>query len=386
MRTHSNSHPPRIQFSSVTFGYKPCSLIFKKVNLTIESSKDSGKVVSVIGPSGSGKTTLLRLIAGLEKEKEGSIEIQGNRISYLPQSVVIFEYLNAKQNACYFLNIAAQKQIVRQEIGNGNFEEYRKKLDIDFDKLSNTPHQGWSGGQKQRLCLLRALSIDPDILLLDEPCNGLDVSVRRDFLRDLRRVAYDRKKLIIYVSHHSDEVLWIADEVLLLRGIQSEQEIETCEFSINLYNLHMIINQPPNLETLLYFLHPLNIFDNCTFDGKNLLKISQSSDAAESWQCSITSKDGELPHNTQRCVIAFCANTLTQIDGRAQLYKLSLTIRAQSQAQDYGIAETHNGTRLFVPMIRQDITVGQKVDFLLRGPAWFFADKNQKGIKVTLSP
>jgi iron(III) transport system ATP-binding protein len=188
---------------------------------------ETGKLVCILGPSGCGKTTLLRVIAGLELQDTGVIEIGGRDVSYLPpaqrdfgivfQSYALFPNLNVEQNVGYGL---VNRRKARREIA----QRVRELLELVGlpDQGAKYPAQ-LSGGQQQRVALARALACSPSLLLLDEPLSALDARVRvrlRDEVRALQR----RLGLTsIMVTHDQEEALAMADRIVVMNHGRVEQ-------------------------------------------------------------------------------------------------------------------------------------------------------------------
>jgi iron(III) transport system ATP-binding protein len=188
---------------------------------------EKGKLVCFLGPSGCGKTTLLRVIAGLETQVAGRIEIAGCDVSYLPparrdlgivfQSYALFPNLTVAQNVGYGL---VNRRRGHREIAG----RVREMLE-----LVGMPEQGakypaqLSGGQQQRVALARALATSPSLLLLDEPLSALDARVRvrlRDEIKTLQR----RLGLTtIMVTHDQEEALAMADRIVVMNRGRVEQ-------------------------------------------------------------------------------------------------------------------------------------------------------------------
>jgi len=225
--TNSESEPtadssPHVRAVKITKRFGAFTAI-DSVTLEVEA----GKLVCILGPSGCGKTTLLRVIAGLELQHAGVIEIGGRDVSYLPpaqrdfgivfQSYALFPNLTVDENVGYGL---VNRRMARREIA----KRVRELLE-----LVGLPDQGGkypaqlSGGQQQRVALARALACSPSLLLLDEPLSALDARVRvrlRDEVRSLQR----RLGLTsIMVTHDQEEALAMADRIVVMNHGRVEQ-------------------------------------------------------------------------------------------------------------------------------------------------------------------
>lgn len=179
-------------------------------------------VTAIFGQSGCGKTTLLRCIAGLERADQGLFKINTQvwqdhssflpthrrRVGYVFQESQLFEHLNAEQNLHYGLRRTPSNE---QRIP---FDEAVELLNLS-PLLARMPSE-LSGGQRQRIAIGRALLSNPSLLLMDEPLANLDLQSKADILPYLDRLHEELKTPIIYVSHSPDEVVRIADRMLLL--------------------------------------------------------------------------------------------------------------------------------------------------------------------------
>ena len=178
---------------------------------------EAGEFVSVIGASGSGKTTLLRIIAGLQSPTEGSILIDGEKrgkpggkMGVVFQRDSLWPWRSVIGNAAYGLEIRgidqtqAERTAMRyiEMVGLSGYEQY-------------FPHQ-LSGGMRQRVNLARALTIEPDILLMDEPFAALDAQTREIMQLELTRIWRDTGKTILFVTHQIDEAVFLSDRVVTL--------------------------------------------------------------------------------------------------------------------------------------------------------------------------
>lgn len=165
-----------------------------------------------MGPSGSGKTTLAksiieshydRPIAGLSVSQASAV------ISYLPQNSVLFPDLSVAQNARLLKNVGRYRAHFNDEL----FCEIAAMLRLETLLTSDISVEKVSGGEAQRLMLLRTLSVRPDLLILDEPATGLDPVVRESFLIDLFSILERLSVSALYISHHWDEIAFLCGKV-----------------------------------------------------------------------------------------------------------------------------------------------------------------------------
>lgn len=187
----------------------------------------SGSLTALLGPSGSGKSTLLRSIAGLEILDEGAVEIEGRNVTTEPpqkrgigfvfQHYAAFKHMTVRDNVGFGLSIRKRPKA-----------EINKKVD---DLLEIVGLGGYhkrypaqlSGGQRQRMALARALAVDPEVLLLDEPFGALDAKVRADLRTWLRRLHDEVHVTTVLVTHDQAEALDVADRIAVMNAGQIEQ-------------------------------------------------------------------------------------------------------------------------------------------------------------------
>ena len=195
-----------------------------------------GKLVSLLGPSGCGKTTTLRMIAGLERNDGGTIEIDNTVVSdparrifhgadrrpigIVFQSYAIWPHMTVEQNVMFPLR-AGKNKVAKPAARQRALEALDMVGLADF---ATRPAPDLSGGQQQRVALARALVREPKVLLLDEPLSNLDKGLR-DRMRDqIREVQLKLGITTVFVTHDQDEALAISDEVILMnRGHIFEQ-------------------------------------------------------------------------------------------------------------------------------------------------------------------
>jgi ABC-type Fe3+/spermidine/putrescine transport system ATPase subunit len=204
-------------------------------NVTMTLAPD--EVVVILGPSGCGKTSLLRLIAGFEYPDSGWIKMDDQMLSSKHQKLapsrrhlnMVFQDLGLWPHMTVFNNIAfglKRSGITRQQI-------VARTKEI-LQQVSLQPHQQrfpsqLSGGEKQRLAIGRAIATTPDYLLLDEPFNNLDVILKQEMIDLLLALKKKMGMGILYVTHHLDEVLSLADRVIAMQHGQLRQIIENTQ-------------------------------------------------------------------------------------------------------------------------------------------------------------
>ncbi|KDF01591.1 sulfate ABC transporter ATP-binding protein [Mycolicibacterium aromaticivorans JS19b1 = JCM 16368] len=187
----------------------------------------AGSLTALLGPSGSGKSTLLRAIAGLDQPDTGTITINGRDVTNVPpqrrgigfvfQHYAAFKHLTVRENVAFGLKIRKKPKA-----------EVKAKVDDLLEVVglagfqTRYPNQ-LSGGQRQRMALARALAVDPEVLLLDEPFGALDAKVRDDLRTWLRRLHDEVHVTTVLVTHDQAEALDVADRIAVLNKGRIEQ-------------------------------------------------------------------------------------------------------------------------------------------------------------------
>jgi osmoprotectant transport system ATP-binding protein len=189
-----------------------------------------GETVALIGESGSGKSTLLRLLLGLLSPDAGEVRFGGEpirgddpafrrRVGYVVQGGALFPHLTAAGNAAL---VARHLRWAPERIAR-RLAELTALTRLPPDALDRFPH-ALSGGQAQRVSLARALFLDPELLLLDEPLGALDPLTRADLQLDLRRAFDDLGKTVVFVTHDLAEAAFFSRRLVLLRDGRIVQE------------------------------------------------------------------------------------------------------------------------------------------------------------------
>jgi iron(III) transport system ATP-binding protein len=211
-----------VVFERVTKAFGPVVAV-KDVSFEIEP----GALVTLLGPSGCGKTTTLRLIAGLEMPTSGRIRIGDDDVTALPaterdvsmvfQSYALFPHMTVLENVAYGLSVSGWK---RAE-AHGRAEEglalvglagYGKRLPSEL-----------SGGQQQRVAVARALVLEPEVLLFDEPLSNLDAKLRRHVREEIRELQQKLGLTSVYVTHDQGEALAVSDRIIVMRNAEIAQ-------------------------------------------------------------------------------------------------------------------------------------------------------------------
>jgi sulfate transport system ATP-binding protein len=193
------------------------------VSLTVPD----GSLTALLGPSGSGKSTLLRIIAGLEEPDDGTVLInQEDATSKPPQKRgvgFVFQHYAAFKHMTVYENVAFGLKIRKQDRGKIR-KRVHELLDlVQLEGLAERYPSQLSGGQRQRMALARALAIEPQVLLLDEPFGALDAKVRKDLRSWLRRLHDEVHVTTVFVTHDQEEAMDIAEQLVVMNEGQIEQ-------------------------------------------------------------------------------------------------------------------------------------------------------------------
>ncbi|NTJ62147.1 ABC transporter ATP-binding protein [Agrobacterium rhizogenes] len=208
----------------------PGSVVFENVRKTfgaftaipdLSLTIEPGTLVTLLGPSGCGKTTTLRMLAGLEHPSSGRILIGGKDVTMLPanerdvsmvfQSYALFPHMTALDNVAYGLESSGMKRKAARE----KAEDALSLVGLSGMGL-RLPAE-LSGGQQQRVAVARALVVEPQVLLLDEPLSNLDARLRRRVRTDIRELQQRLGFTAVYVTHDQDEALAVSDRIIVMK-------------------------------------------------------------------------------------------------------------------------------------------------------------------------
>ena len=195
----------------------------QEIDLTVHDNE----FVVLVGPSGSGKSTLLRIVAGLERQSEGSVAIDGRDMAGIApkdrdvamvfQSHALYPHMNVFDNLAFNQRIRG----VDRKTVDRKVREVAERLEIT-ELLRRRPRQ-MSGGQRQRVAIGRALVRDPRIFLFDEPLSNLDAELRVRLRTVIKRLHKEMRRTSVYVTHDQVEAMTLADRVVVLRDGRIEQ-------------------------------------------------------------------------------------------------------------------------------------------------------------------
>jgi sulfate transport system ATP-binding protein len=186
-----------------------------------------GSLTALLGPSGSGKSTLLRIVAGLEQPDSGHILLDGQDVTtarpqdrgigFVFQHYAAFAHMSVRENVAFGLRIRKRPK----DETTARVDELLKLVGLT-KWAEQRPHQ-LSGGQRQRMALARALAIQPNVLLLDEPFGALDATVRAELRQWLRKLHDEQGVTTVLVTHDQEEAMEVADRIAVMNAGQIEQ-------------------------------------------------------------------------------------------------------------------------------------------------------------------
>jgi NitT/TauT family transport system ATP-binding protein len=207
---------PAVEFSSVSTAFAG-ETVLEAIDFRVED----GEFVCLLGPSGCGKSTTLRLLGGLLRQDSGSIRVAGrppeeawSELAYVFQQPRLLPWRNVLSNVMLGMElrgVEASRAARRQ----------RAVRQLELAGLGNDLRKypgALSGGERQRVSIARALSLDPRIILMDEPLSALDVSTRKKLRGDIHDLRARTGKTVLFVTHDIDDALALADRVLIFSG------------------------------------------------------------------------------------------------------------------------------------------------------------------------
>jgi ABC-type Fe3+/spermidine/putrescine transport system ATPase subunit len=211
-----------IDLSNITKSYGGLPVL-KGCSLAVEK----GQVMTLLGPSGCGKTTLLRTLAGFVTPEAGRVVVGGSDITRLPpnrrsvgyvfQNYALFPHLTVADNVAYGLKVRRRPAAeIRDRVG-------RALELVSLTGFEQRHPAQLSGGQQQRVAIARVLVLEPEVLLLDEPFNALDATLRLSMQTELRKLITRLGMTSIFVTHDQSEAMMLSDQVAVMRAGVIEQ-------------------------------------------------------------------------------------------------------------------------------------------------------------------
>ena len=223
MKIKASNKATSVSFRNVSKTYGTDVLAVDDISLEIET----GKLMTLLGPSGCGKTTTLRIIAGLEMATKGQIFIGDTDVTKLPatdrdvsmvfQSYALFPHMNVLENVSYGLKFSGYKKDETKERALAGLDL------VGLDGYAQRLPSELSGGQQQRVAVARALVLEPQVLLFDEPLSNLDAKLRRQVREDIRDIQQSLGLTVVYVTHDQEEALAVSDTIVVMRNAQIAQ-------------------------------------------------------------------------------------------------------------------------------------------------------------------
>ncbi len=219
-----------------------------------------GEVLGIVGPSGCGKTTTLRTIAGFETPTEGCVRFDDTDVTHVPpeqrnvglvfQSYALFDTMSVRENVAFGLKMRDVPKAER----HARSEELLELLGIG--EMADRQPTTLSGGQQQRVGLARALAIEPNILLLDEPMTGLDATLKDRLQREIGSLLSELETTALYVTHDQSEAMQMCDRIAVMNNGVAEQ-VDT----------PAAVYESPETPFVAEFIGTSNLLDATARDG-----------------------------------------------------------------------------------------------------------------------
>lgn len=210
------SNAADVIFTNVKKVYGQNSVAVDQISFNVKA----GELMTLLGPSGCGKTTTLRMIAGLEAATSGAIVIGGSDVTHRPasdrdvsmvfQSYALFPHKTVFENVCYGLIFSGLSKTDAEEKAKLGLEL------VGLKHLKNRFPSELSGGQQQRVAVARALVLEPQVLLFDEPLSNLDSKLRRSVRDEIRDLQQRLNLTVVYVTHDQEEALAVSDRIIVM--------------------------------------------------------------------------------------------------------------------------------------------------------------------------
>ena len=335
------------------------------IDFNLEVSK--GEFIAFLGPSGCGKTTTLRMIAGFETISTGDIFIRGNRINNVPperrptamifQNYALFPHMTVRANVGFGLDVKKMPAAARDAM----VERILEKLGLT--DVGDIKPERLSGGQKQRIALARALVVEPDILLLDEPLGALDANLRKSIQNELKLLQRHLGVTFVFVTHAQSEALALSDRIVVMTAGRIEQ-----------------VSAPYELYT-----RPRSLFV-AKFIGRNAL-ISGKVISADANGCRLDTAFGELAGIPNRTIPRAGMKASLAVPAEA-IDILPASTPVNYFAEIYGgkpVSGTVESIQQVGHIVQLVIIVGAAEPIIVEGHADKYAGRFQDGEEVLLA-
>jgi NitT/TauT family transport system ATP-binding protein len=203
--------------------FKNVSRVYKAAKVTaitdVDFEVDDGEFFCLVGPSGCGKSTILRLIGGIEEQSSGTIE-KPNEVSMVFQSGALLPWMTVEENISLVNKVKGLSQLKVEE----QTTKYLRMVDLEAFRF-RYPRE-LSGGQRQRVGIARALAVEPEVLLLDEPFSALDPVTTDELHEYLLKIWQETGKTIVMVSHSIEEAIFLADRIAIMKQAGIKEIVE----------------------------------------------------------------------------------------------------------------------------------------------------------------
>ncbi|CAH0263695.1 Spermidine/putrescine import ATP-binding protein PotA [Peribacillus simplex] len=277
----SNKNDVEIKGAYKQFG---SNVVLNGIDLEVKQ----GELLTLLGPSGCGKSTTLNLIAGFLDADRGEVHIKGNNVTKVPpykrdlgmvfQTYSLFPHMTVYENLSFGLKL--------RKVGKA---EQKKKISkalelVKMSGLENRYPRELSGGQRQRVAISRALVVEPELLLLDEPLSNLDAKLRHELRAEIKRLQKEIGVTTIFVTHDQEEALSMSDRVVVMNAGKIEQISTPTE----IYN-------HPKTEFVFQFIGKSNCFEgNVSAVDKRKVSVKIGSDITNVDASNIMGNDSDL--------------------------------------------------------------------------------------------
>ena len=322
---------------------------------------DRGEFVSFLGPSGCGKTTTLRMIAGFERPTAGTITVDGKDITNRPP--------NQRNVGMVFQSYALfPNMTVADNIGFGLKVRRRPKKDIDKrvtellelihleDRGNRYPWQ-LSGGQQQRIALARALAIEPQVLLLDEPLSALDAKIRIVLRKEIRAIQRQLGITTVYVTHDQEEALSLSDRVVVM----SDGRIEQIGTPSQIYNF-------PSTAFVASFVGTLNLVNagvidastgRLSIDGQEIRASKVTTDASGDGRVTLALRPEGISLGEGGAGSNRLTGTVEDVNFLGSIVRIRVRLSEDQAGEPPSIValDTFNEPHLKVPDVGQPVTI-----------------------------